>query len=807
MLTLARLALARPRAVLALLLAVILTAACGLFRLRLLTDGAAVYPRGDPTVEQTLRDRDAFGEVEQVILLATSRPGGPLVASPAGFRFLAATQAALERVEAVDGDGVRSLANLVEPPRHSLRLHTFFASYRGGAGEFADLLARIRRLPLASGLFLSADGRAAAFYVPVADDAERAVAVANLRRFVAASAAAPFLLRLTGPAAAETELGEEVLRDLERLVPVMVAVVALLLWLTLGTAGGVLVPLAQVLATLAVTMGLMGWAGVPVTLVTAVMPVLLMAMAMTDEVYLLERLQDHLAPGVSGGGGVGDGGNAGERMRRAATATFEDLRSPLVLISLTTSAGFFSFLGVSMAPLRHLGLFTGFGLLVGMLFTFTLAPALMRVLPVRWLERRRVEGPRGWRTLKGYERLLTRRGRAAAVLTFLLLALAIPGLFRLRVQDSWIDNFDPRSPLVAAERRFNASFWGSYRADVVFSGSRRTFWTASGVALLERFHRFASRAPHVGGALSVLPAFEAAAEVRGDARPVSALPPGEIRLIGAMVEILRQRMDISQLLTFHGDQARVRLFVRDADYAKARALCDAVAGELRRLPAGGAVAAHLSGDLPAGLAVVEAIVGNQLRSIGWTAVLIAAMLGAALRSARLTAAVMVPVLAATLLLFGGLGYGGVPLGIATSMFAALSLGAGVDFAVQYYFAYRRESERGGGDGDTVAATLATTGRGLRWNAVVLSCGLLVLTCSAIRPNASLGLLLAASMLVSYATTLILLPVLLARSPHTSQAATALLQPLTGPLLGPGDVRLYDSHRTSAIGRSAQRDVP
>src|SRR6202166_4409797 len=75
----------------------------------------------------------------------------------------------------------------------------------------------------------------------------------------------------------------------------MVAAVALLLALTLRTVGGVLIPLAQVVATLVWTLGLMGWAGVPITLVTTVLPVLLMAMAMTDEIYLLERLQDHLA--------------------------------------------------------------------------------------------------------------------------------------------------------------------------------------------------------------------------------------------------------------------------------------------------------------------------------------------------------------------------------------------------------------------------------------------------------------------------------------------------------------------------------
>jgi predicted RND superfamily exporter protein len=123
---------------------------------------------------------------------------------------------------------------------------------------------------------------------------------------------------------------------------------------------------------------------------------------------------------------------------------------------------------------------------------------------------------------------------------------------------------------------------------------------------------------------------------------------------------------------------------------------------------------------------------------------------------------MAPVLAATLLLFGALGYAGVPLGIATSMFAALTLGAGVDFALHYVHAYRRERRAGRPHDEAVLATLRTAGRGVLWNAVVLACGFSVLAVSAIKPNASLGLLLAAAMLVSYATTVGLLPEILRR---------------------------------------------
>ncbi|HLX06355.1 MAG TPA: MMPL family transporter [Thermoanaerobaculia bacterium] len=814
MLQLARAALARPLVVLAVLAIATAAAARGLFRLELRTDGEAIYPQGDPAVERTRADRRDFLEADQIVLLVTARRGGPRLDSPAGCRFLLRLQHTLARFPGVELAGVRSAVTLIDPPAAlaPLRIRTFFEEWSGGEAPLGDVLARMRRLPVTGGLFLATDGAAAAFYLPVGYRTTRTALLADLRRFLATRAGEPFEMRLTGPVAAEADLGDEVVRDLARLVPVMVAAIALLLALCLRTAGGVLIPLAQVLATLVWTLGLMGWAGVPVTLVTTVLPVLLMAMAMTDEIYLLERLQDHLA-GLGGmpqgAGQLGTapsfdaagapaattagspaaawaGRNAAphlgprcagpeqdrERVRLAAGRAFADLTAPLVLISLATAAGFFSFLGAAMAPLRHLGLFTGIGLLLAMLFTFTLAPALMAALPPSWLERRPRPAPGepgpgragsdAAAALPRFERLTARRPRAVAAAALVLLAAAVPGLLRLRVEDSWLDNFDPRSPLVTAAKRFDAEFWGIYRFDVVCAGPGGWAWTPAAAALLEDLRRWADRAPHVGGMVSVLPALEAGAVARGHPLPLSALPAPELGRVGLLVEILRLRLYLRDLLTFDGARLRAHLLVRGADYGKARQLAAAFAAERPLLERGRQVEVHASGEVPVALAVVRAIVGNQLRSIGWTAALIAAMLLAALRSLRWTAVVMAPVLGATLLLFGGLGYAGVPLGIATSMFAALNLGAGVDFAVQYAYAWRRERRAGRDHGEAVAATLRTTGRGLRRNALVLALGIAVLTLSAIKPNRSLGLLLVLAILVSYATSLALLPALLRR---------------------------------------------
>ncbi len=769
MTALARFALRRPALVLALLALSTALAARGLFSLELRTDGAAIYPTDDPVVLQSQADRERFQEPEQVILLITSLPGGPAVQSPEGLRFLLSSHREIQAIPDVAMAGVRSLALRMARPRPDgpLRLRPVIenaASIPDDPAAFAALVKEIDRSMLVRELFLSRDGRSAAIYVHLRTGAGRQDLIRGLETWIESRSRSPFRLRLTGPAVAEAELGNAVLRDLQRLVPMMIAAVALLLWLSLRTIGGVLIPLLEVLATLVCTLGIMGWTGVPVTLVTTILPVLLMALSITDEIHLLERVRQRL-PEVAD-----ETGEPRERLIRAAAGAYADLARPLYLSSLTTAAGFLSFGSASILPLRQFGIFAAIGLVIAMIFSFALVPALIALLPESWIVRRGQAEKEMTAALPAWERLVARRSRGAALAGLAVVVLAVPGLFLLKVQDSWVDNFDPRSDLVTAERDFNRVFWGSYRFDVVFEGQRLFFQTPRGLALLEDFHNQARTAPHVGGILSPVPPLKLIGEtVLHHRGPLSNMTPDTAMQAVAWLEAAQKWLDLRQVLTYDLDAARARLFVRNADFERGRELRGWLEQRLPALSSRYGVRAHLSGDVPVGLEVVGAIVRNQLRSIGWTMLQISLLLLVVLRSLRLTATALAPVLAAALIMFAVLGYGGIPLGIATSMFAAVNLGAGVDFALHFVHAYRREY-RDGGEGidhaaaheQAVLATLRTGGRGLLWNALVLAFGFSVLTVSAIKPNASLGLLLALAMLVSYGTTLIFLPELLRR---------------------------------------------
>ena len=737
-------------------LLVTLLLALGMTRLELRTDGAALYPNDNQVIAFTRQVRTDFEEPERVLLLLSSREGRPTLASLAGFSYLEDIHNSVARMPGVAKEGVRSLVNLLddlESP-NLMCLPTFFDSIPTSEAGFALLLTRIAEFPLAAGLFLSQDGRTAAILVALDGDRDRRITVRELQAWADTRQHQDYRLALTGPVLAEASLGDMVISDLVWLVPLMVAAIALLLLIALRNLAGVVATMFEVVLVLVWTFGIMGYCGIPITLVVTILPVILMTLAVTDEIHFLERFLELLKQGE------GHRPTA-EMLRQAALGALSQVGRPVVLTSLTTAIGFFSFLAASIAPIRHFGLYTALGILLAMLFTFTLVPASLMLMPRAWfrpLFRRRQTNQQ----LPWLERSLLANDRRAFAIGLLVLVLTVPGSSRLTIQDAWMENFNPKSSLVVAEREYNRVFWGSYRFDVVFDAEADFFYSEPAVAYLRTFIEQAEQGPGVGGSLSFLDFFSRIAALQDRQDPTLAYSEEGLEKIAKVLPFFRQPMQLDRLLSKAGDRVMLQLFVNSPDYRLGRALEQHLEMTVSNIPQPkGLQQIRFSGDLAVADQVVGAIVGNQLRSVGWTLLGVTVLMLLVFRRFGLVVAAMVPVLASAAVILGGMGWFGVHLGIASSMFTALTVGVGIDFALHTVSGYKAQrvklSHR-----EAIVAVWRSTGRALRWNSLVMAAGFTMLANSALKPNRQLGLLLAAAMLVAYLATLIFLPVLLAR---------------------------------------------
>jgi predicted RND superfamily exporter protein len=373
-----RLALRRPGVMLAVWGLLFAFSLPGLARLQLRTDGRSLVPPKAPAVLVDRQVRQTFGLRDPLlVLIEPADPRG--VYNPATLHLLADLTTALRALPGLGPSHVRSLAtergNRYDRVRRDFR--PLFEPFPETPERLVELQKEVTFLDLPVGLLVSADGSAATILVEVPpverlESDERfelwRQVDATARRFAAQPrAGVRHRIAVVGAPAAETLLGRYILSDLRLLVPAALALVAILLYVALRSHAAVALGLAKVGVCLCVLFGGMGWVGEPIFLSTAILPVILVAVGLADEIHLLARYLELLREGHPEG--------------RAREQTFAELGNAVILALLTTITGFASFVLAPIPALAHFGVIAAIGVALCLLFSLTATPAILALLP------------------------------------------------------------------------------------------------------------------------------------------------------------------------------------------------------------------------------------------------------------------------------------------------------------------------------------------------------------------------------------------------------------------------------------------
>jgi len=758
-------ALDKPKRSMALGLILALAAAPGLLRLELRTDGQALMPRNEPTIQFDAAVRERFGLRDPiVVMIETDHEDGVFnVETLERVRDLTNALAALPELE-----GREHVFSLATERRDRVFPGTLeFRPYLNPFPDTPELMAELKEdveaADILTGTLISADRRATVILAGVP-----ATVVHGQTRYVDRDAlyrAAAKLARereggqdrivVVGAPVAETLLGTHILEDLSFLLPLSIAAIALILWISCRSLWAVALGMAEVGACLIFTFGLMGWTGTPVYLTTAVLPVILTTIGLADEIHILWRYQQLL------------GRNGGDAPVRAAMA---DMTRPVTLTSLTTSIGFLSFLSSPLEAVRAFGWFAPAGVLFCMLWSLTFTPAALSLLAPEKL-RRPGSQDRG-RRLGWLGAFYRRPGWSLAALGGLTLALAW-GAGRVNVQDSWIDGFAAGSDFRQATNRVNAQFNGVHLLHAhltlheppdeelprIYQGEAGPLVLPEKLALIGEFERHIRGLPGVGGALGPFEHLTTVSYLWRSRREEMRIIPERPTQVADLMERFDESRGPHRRREVFDDARRecvITVFLKDANYRHTAKLMEdmrAFAAE-KLAPAG--MTLRFAGDVAVSQTMIPAIVRTQVLSV------LLALAGALLavstlqRSLRAGLLIVTPACLAALWIFGLMGWLGMPLGVATSMFCALTLGIGVDYGIHFYESWRR-AEPYSGQPTRWAASLTAAreaGPAIVADTLAIAAGFGLLAFSQTPANARLGELAALTLIANCLLTLI-----------------------------------------------------
>lgn len=750
-----RYAVHHPRTVL--ITAALVTAVALLFipRIQLRLDGRSLIPASEESLIGSDSAATTF-ELKDIVLLALVSESGEGMLTKEGLERIGAVSHELQQTQGIVPGTVTSISTMPLLRRMGgiIDPQPVLGNTPVSPARVEEVRKDVAALGLDNGIIISKDGRAAAVYAFAEARANREQLLERVRE-IAARNGKGFTINIGGNALAQAELGRSVGLDLFLLVPFMIVALVILMTIVFRKMSLALVSLAEIGLSLAWTIGLIGMLGEPVFITTLALPVVLIAIGVTDDIYGLNRYIGLRRKA------------AGWSNEQVVITAFASVSKPVLLTALTTMSGLASLSFASLEPLRVFGIFGAVAIGLSTLFTFTIVPALLALRPPVLRDssaksNRRLAKAAIW-LLDGVERLGPRRVVLGVVV---LAAGALYLATGLRIDDSWVQNLAPGSDVARGDKVINQFMGGSTTVEFALDADG-----GAGFRNPEQLRRLAAleeallKVPRVGAVQST---YSDIIRITGTLRGV---PYNEFRRQVAQGSVTLTQEDIENALTIdqtldrphlgaymtpESGSARVTTFVHGADYERLRPVF-AAAGVDTETPTVQAAPVTPFGDGWISYLTVKLLVKGQIVSIAFAALADLLIIALMLRSIRAACVAVFPVVTGVLFTFVTLVIFDAPLGIASSMFASIALGIGVDYSIHLAVETREACRKAPGLKAALRRSYSVTAPSIIISACTITLGFGVLLLSSVVPNRMLGLLVCISLSICAAMTLVLVP--------------------------------------------------
>jgi uncharacterized protein len=540
----------------------------------------------------------------------------------------------------------------------------------------------------------------------------------------------------------------DVRRDGIILVPAALVIMLLLLLISFREWRGVVIPFTVVVLSMAVAMGLSPLLGWKLSILSLLVPVMMIAIANNYGIHLIARYQE-----IAHSGGE-------LTVLQIITKLIQSLKKPVIFTGLTTIAGILGLLTHSIIPARQVGILTALGVGFALLLSLFFIPAWMSFLPrpatIKVNRNGAVPDGSGGYLLR-IGRIVAANPRRVLVLSAILTVGLGSGILFLKV-DSNQENFFPGShPVKKASVVINRSFGGSQNVSIMVVADMLDPVNMKAVdewcKAIEYEHGVGSVVSVAGVVREMSKALYDSSEVLFDAIPDSR------EALAQMVEIYNMSGDpddFEQLVDLNYTRAHIMVRFNDPAAESIRSVVEK----------GSLLGNSIDGEvITGGYAYIMQefagkIVKGQFSSILFALTIIFVLLVLIFRSLKEGIIATLPLLVSIAILLGIMGWAGIALDPATALLSSVMIGIGVDYTIHFLWRHRTERIRGLSPADAAAKAIATTGRGIVFNALSVMTGFSVLIFSGFTSIRFFGYLVIISIGVCLVAALMLVPAMM-----------------------------------------------
>lgn len=539
------------------------------------------------------------------------------------------------------------------------------------------------------------------------------------------------------------EISEIILNDLKFLIPLIGLLIIISLLLAFHTLRGVVLPILSVSMSTIWTLGIMSILQIPLTVISDIIPVILIAVGSAYSIHVISRFDEDLM-------------TSGDRLKQSKKALAE-VGVPVLLAAVTTIAGFMAFVfGSYLSMIREFGIFSSLGILFSLIISVTFIPTMLSILPIKNKKRSPDEITEG---KTSFTRLMDKIG--AFVLKnekliiaggIIIICISIFGIPKIQRRVDMLDYFKPGTSIRLTEEMMQSKFGGSIPIQILVKADIQ-----DPVVLkqMQEMQEFLESQGDVHKPQSVVDLIEEMNDVMGEGKVI----PDSKYKVSNLWFLLEGEEIMSQLVNSDKTEAVIQATIGNVNTGMIRELVENVDNYIEKIDT--SIIIFTQTGMPSIYQRLDdSIMRSQIQSLFIAIILVLICLFFLLRSFVGGLIGLVPIGFTLLVIFGFMGFTGIPLDIATVLVGSISIGIGIDYSIHFVNRFKKEFQKDKTELEALDKTLETTGKAILINVITVTMGFLVLILAALIPLRRFGILIAITMIGSGFGAITLLPAII-----------------------------------------------
>ena len=539
------------------------------------------------------------------------------------------------------------------------------------------------------------------------------------------------------------------------------------LWFIFRKLKWVVMPLLGCTTSVILMIGILGFIGWKVTVISsnfiALMLILNMAMNIHITVRFLQLKKEF--PQLT--------------KDEAVLEASKKMMLPILYTVLTTICAFLSLVFSGIKPIIDFGWMMTLGLIVSLMVTFLLLPSLINLLSS--------EEEIGIRdTDKSFvTSLLASFTKNNKIIIFgstaLIIIFSIVGIFRLEVENSFINYFNKETEIYKGMKKIDDDLGGTTPLSIILKfpvkskeskeesdefdeweeedseEEKSKYWfTRDKMDKIIRVHDYLESLPEVGKVLSFGSILRVAEDLNN-----KKLQSLEIAVLYSKIPEKIKSEIISPYISVEKDEARISLRIKDSlKDLRRNDLIKKINNDLNLKLGFEKSEYKLTGVLILFNNLLQSLFKSQILTLGIVMLGIFLMFFILFRNVRLSLIGIVPNFIAAFFILGIIGLLGIPLDMMTITIAAITIGIAVDNSIHYIYRYKEEFKKINNYNKTLDRCHNTVGVAIFNTSITIVFGFSILVLSNFIPTIYFGFFTGIAMLLAMISVLTLLPKLI-----------------------------------------------